>query len=392
MRKRKSINCALTILLSLFSILQVYYISLGGFALSLASMLLIALLPMCILAINMSKIKLDSNTLMLFGVIVVHFLIFVLPNDSYNGAITSTINFLLVLFVLSVIVPNVYDRELGTRLIISISVMTSVFLIVQFVLLHAFNIYISGQVPILDYKTSVMGHVRPFSLFSEPAAFGFFNVFGLATVLFSEKMNKNKKLIFLAIISFAMLLSLSTTSIGLLLLVWAKWGISKVRIKKIKLSVLFWITSLLVLFLFLGWRFNIFNTIYEHSIQGLFSGNYAGGLTRRIGNLTYAWEYHSSLIRIFFGVGIVDLQSFIPAFARIYIYYGLFGYLMLGVFFTQVYLISNEYCRTFILVAFASAIFADSIFGIQMLIYMPLVISNRPVFRRKIKQLEQEVI
>jgi hypothetical protein len=383
MSKRININYALTLLLSLFTILQVYYISLGGISLSLASVVLILLLPPCLLGINLSDIKLDYNTLLLFVFLFIHFLLFVLPNNSNNGAIMSTINFLLVLFVLSIIVPNIYDKKLGIQMVISISVVSSVFLIIQFIVLHGFDIYISGQVPFLEYRTSVMGHVRPFSLFSEPSAFGFYNVLGLATVLYCEGMNKKKRILFLAIISFSLLLSLSTTSIGLLVLVWAKWGIPRLKLTKVKISVLFQLSLLLPLFLFLGWRFNIFNTIYQHSIAGLFSGNYAGGLTGRIGNLSYAWQYHSLPLRIFFGVGIVDLDYFIPAFARAYVYYGVFGYFLLGIFFTRVFMTSNEYCRTFILIALASAIFSDSVFGVQMLIYMPLVISYKNRIRRK---------
>lgn len=383
MKKRISIHYALTLLLSLFTILQVYNINFNGILISISSVILILLLPLCVLGINLSKIKFDLNTLLLLCYIIIHFFIIVLLNDSHNGAVLSTINFILVLFVLSIIVPNIYDRELGIKLIITISVISSLFLIIQFILLHAFDLYISGQVQFWNYRTSVMGHVRPFSFFNEPSSFGFYNAFGLATVLFCEDMNKKKRYIFLTIISFALLLSLSTTSIGLLLLVWAKWGVSRVKIKKVKISVFIWLTVLFALFLFLGLRLNIFYTIYEHSIKGLFSGNFAGGLTGRIGNLSYAWQYHSSIHKIFFGVGMVDLEHFIPAFARVYIYYGLLGYLVLGVFFVRLFTTTNKYYRTFILIALVSASFSDSIFGIQMLIYMPLVISNKTGIRRK---------
>lgn len=379
MNKKISIYYFLTLLLSLFAILQVYYISLGGISLSLADVFLIVLLPFCIIGINLSHIKLDRNTLLLFVVFFVHFLLFVLPNNSSNGEIMNTIHFLLVLFVLSIMVPNIYEKKLGIQMLVSISVVSSVFLIMQFIFLHAFDIYFSGQVPFLEYRTAVTGRIRPFSLFSEPAAFGFYNVFGLATVLYCEGMNKKKRIVFLAIISLALLLSVSTTSIGLLVFVWAKWGIP--RLKKVKISVLFQVSLLLPLFLFLGWRFNIFNTIYEHSIEGLFSGNYAGGLTRRVGNLSYAWQYHNMPIKILFGVGITDLDHFIPAFARVYIYYGIFGYFLLWIFFIRVFITSKEYGRTFILIALASAIFSDSIFGIQMLIYMPLVISWKNIMK-----------
>lgn len=383
MRNKISIYYALTLLLSLFTMLQVYFVSISGIYLSLASVLLIALLPLCILRINLSNIKFDYTSLLFFCYIFIHFVLFVMTNVSNNGAIRSTINFLLVLFVLSIIVPNIYDRDLGRQLLIFLSVASSVFLIIQFMFLHGFDIYISGQVTFLDYRTSVMGHVRPFSFFNEPSAFGLYNAFGLATVFYSEDMKKKKKLVYLSIISFALLLSLSTTSIGLLLLVWSKWVLSRVKTKKVKISTIFLFSLFLSIFLFLGWSFNIFHTIYEHSIAGLISRNYAGGLTRRIGNLSYAWQYHNSTLKTFFGVGIVDLDNFIPAFARVYIYYGLFGYLILVSFFNRVFMTSNEYCRTLILIALAAAFFSDSIFGIQMLIYMPLVISYKNGSRRK---------
>jgi len=373
LNKKRRIYYFFTLLLSLFAILQVYIISLGGISLSLADVCLIVLLPFCIIGINIFHSKFERKTLVLFVFLSIQFLIFVLPNNSDNGEIMNTLHFLLVLFVLSIIVPNIYDKKLGIQMLVSISVMSSVFLIMQFIFLHAFDIYFSGQVPFLDYRTSVMGRTRPFSLFNEPAEFGLYNAFGLATVLYCEGMNKKKRIVNLVIISLALLLSLSTTSIGLLVFVWAKWGIS--RLNKVKISVLLQFPLLLSLFLFLGWRLNIFNTIYEHSIEGLFSGIYAGGLTGRIGNLSYAWQYHSMSTKILFGIGIVNLDYFIPAFARVYIYYGLFGYLLLTIFFIRVFMISNELGRTFILIALISAIFSDSIFGTQMLTYMPLVIS-----------------
>ncbi len=376
MKTRLNVHYYFTLLLSAFSIIQVYYASIVGVSLSLAIFLLIAILPICILGINLSKIKLDKDAFILFIFVSIHFLLVVLLNNSSTGTVVSTINFIFVLFILSVIVPNIYDKNLATRMLLTISLISSMFLIFQYVFLHVFNLYISGQLFFLEHKVSVMGHVRPFSLFSEPSAFGFFNAFGLSIALNSEKMKKRNLIV--SIISLAMLLSLSTTSIGLLILVWLRWKTPRISFRKIKISGLFYLI-LVILLLIMGLQLNIFDTIYEHSFKGLFSGAYAGGLKGRIGNLSYAWQYHSNIVNVFFGAGVVDLDMFLPAIARIYVYYGLIGYLVFGVFFARFFMYSSKFYRTFILIPLISSFFSDSIFGIQMLLYMPLVISYKGI-------------
>jgi hypothetical protein len=271
-------------------------------------------------------------------------------------------------------IPNIYEKKIGINILIYASIISSFFLVLQFLFISLFNIYFSGQLTFLNYRTALNGNIRPFSFFNEPSSFGFYNAFGLASLLYSKNLFGKKKNIFLLIISLALVLSLSTTSFGLLIFIWLTYAIG--RISSVKLNSLIVIITFIVILTFLGIELEIFNRIYNHSIEGLLTGELAVGLYRRIGNFSYAWSYHDTIINTLFGVGIVDLDYFLPAIARIYIYYGLIGYLLIIWFFSRIYYKSDRLGRILILIAIVGSFFGDTIFGIQMIFYIPLVISS----------------
>lgn len=379
----KNIKCygirlIFTMLLCSYSILQVYYIKIENIHISLADICMLLILPVSIIAFNFYCFKINLPTLVLLLLSGFQLLFLYTFSRLDSGTIVNTVHFILVLFVLCFFIRNIYNTKYGIKFVIIISVVSSIYLILQFILLKVFNIYISGQVDFLASRTAVTGRIRPFSFFSEPAAFGFYATYGLATCLFTNKESDKRKKWLIVIITVALLISMSTTSIGLMIVVWMLWIFDFLKNNnKIKVKYLLIVFLSFLILLILGWRLNIFKTIYEHTFEGLSSGKMANGLSGRIGNLSYAWNYHTKIASKWFGVGIVDLDYFIPAFARIYIYYGIIGYLIFGFFFAVCYKNTGKLGKVYIIITMVAALFSDSIFGAQMFTYMPIVMSEK---------------
>lgn len=384
--KMKKINTSkvkkvYTILLCMYSILQVYYVKIIKFDISLADICLLLILPFCMMLLDFEHIKININMGLLMLYCVIQMIVLLLFNKMDGSAMVSTAHFILILFVLSLLTSNSYLSEKGLDMLVIISTIASIFLIFQFIMINFLNIYISGQVSFLKAKTAVTGKIRPFSFFSEPASYGMYSSFGLAICLFGKDYNKKNVKISAAIITIALMLSMSTTSIGLMCLIWSLWFLKK--FKKMKAIHFVEIVAIIIIIVLIGIKFNVFTTIYEHSFEGLSTGQLARGLNGRIGNLDYAWKYHTKMFYKIFGVGIVDLKYFIPAIARIYIYYGMFGYICFGLFFSVFFMKTGSLGRVFILLVIVSSLFSDSIFGAQMFTYMPVIIAECNKNRKK---------
>ena len=376
-RKEKTICVQLakpfTFFLAVFPVLATYGIQIGGIILSVPDVVLILLFPLLLLALLLKRtIVVDKVILYLFFFVFLHFVVFVHRLDC----LVDTAHFLLVLFVLSIIQPNIYDRQFGAKCIIIISIFSSSYLIFQFICLRGLGVYIPGQLNILNAHFAATGAYRPFSIFSEPSAFGTYNAVGLATVLACDSYSEKKQMFVALYLSLASLLVMSTTAIGLMLLVWLRW-IQANGMKKIKWIVLACVFALPVLF-YLGISFGIFEEIYYHSFEGLFSGDYAPGLNGRIGAVGEAITYNikKGIVPILFGTGMsdvfFDIIGFIPTIGRINVFFGYTGYIVFILFYMALFRNYNQFSRTVLLLAVAAGFFAESLFGIGLLWFLPI--------------------
>ncbi|MCH5279912.1 MAG: hypothetical protein J1E61_00475 [Lachnospiraceae bacterium] len=372
-----------TLLLVLYPILSVYLVDFKFTKLSCADTLLLILLPLLILKLfkaNQLKVEWDIWFILIWCLF--HFLIVSgVILDNVAEVFRDECHFMLVLFLLAVLWPNIFDPDLGIKALIIVSVISSIFLIIQFVLLHLFNVYLPGQLQFFESLTALTGHIRPFSFFSEPAAFGVYNSIGLAAILLKRKFELKYELVFAGIVTAALVLSTSTTSLGLMVIAYLYWLGADLK-KRLKYLLIFGVVFLPVVII-IEMKYSIFLTIYQHSFAGLFSGNYAHGLTNRVGELDAAMSFHSNsgILVALVGTGMISLSDFLflPTIGRINIYYGILGYVIFAVFFIKKFIKADYFGRTLFTIAIIAAIFSETVFGIAMLWYMPyaLIGSNK---------------
>ena len=375
MEKSNHLNSqCFTSLIILYPILAVYFVRIVEISLSLADVFLLMMFPYLIFRLVSRRIiTYEKTTLLLLFYTVFHLMLFAEP-----GVIIDTGHFILVLLVLSFFVPNFFNREYGVRLLITVAFCSSVYLIIQVFLLKGFGIYIPGQFTFLQSSTAVTGNIRPFSFFSEPSAFGWYNSIGLATVLYNKTINDRKKMILATVITLALFMSMSTTSMGLMVIVWAIW------IKDNKQRRSNWILGIIIIGIpiltLVNIRYGIVDEIIQHSFAGLTTGEYAQGLTNRTGDIFTAFSYfeENEFVKKVFGIGMIDisrLANFLPTVARMYVFYGIIGYIVYGIYFSGKFIESGKYGKCIIILATVAMFFSESVFGLMLLWYMPYVLS-----------------
>lgn len=375
--KNISISKIFTILLVLYPVIYVYDSPVGP--LSLADTLLILLYPFLLLNLFLRRrMRFDKLQLFLAVFVTANLVLMPILGTSSVGAILrNQVHFLLVLVTLAFFVPNMFNKELGIKLLCYVSLISSIYLIVQDILLHAFGIVLRAHLPFLTAHISVNGHIRPFAFFSEPAAFGMFNAVGLTTFIFLKPFKDKTNRIAEMIISLGMMLSLSSTAVALLAIVWICQFALKLRMGeipfKVKSITFFAVVSIMVLFLAANSKMNIVSFIYQH-VAPTKGGGIAGGVSGRIGNISgMSMAYSFSFTEVALGHGMIDLILFLPATARTYLYFGVIGCIILILYFLSLFKKSEKYGRVLIIVALANSLFADSIFGLAMFWYMQYV-------------------
>lgn len=367
-----------TVLLGLFIILNAYSVNIGGLSLGFADVFLLFIIPVGIIKIFLrKKLVLEKSTFFFLVVIFIHFIFFPPHADGF----IDTVHFMIILFILAFFCPVFFDTNVGVKCVIYVSFISSIYLILQFILLHTIGFYLPGHLEMLEPAIAVTGNIRPFAFFTEPAEFGIYNCIGLATILYCENVNRRKKNILCIIISIGILLAQTTTGAGLMLIVWMVWVFDHKK-QAGKYVLLFFAVGIPAL-MYLDMKFGIIQSIYQHSLAGIMSGDYASGLVGRVGNIESALSYYdgAAYIEKLFGTGMFPLQSkdvsFLPSVGRINLYYGISGYLIIFIFLIWNLVHTGKYGRCLMLTTIVSLFFMESIFGVALIRYMPLVIAFR---------------
>ncbi len=375
MRKLVSLKKTFTTLIVFYPILQIYKSPIGPF--SLADTLLLLVYPVYFFYfVFRIRQKYDVIQLRLFGFCLIHLLYCVIfINQGIFEIIMNEGHFLLVLLTLAIFTRIFFDGEYGILLYCKVCFLSSIYFFVQFVLIHFLDIYISGNLSFLESDVSVMGNTRPYSFFSEPSSFGFYNAVGLVFILFLNYFKGKKKILYSSVISAALFLSLSTTSAALLIIVWGLYLLPRAKNSKIVKKLILLMPVIIILLLLSNYRYGTLDFIYSHVFARQDNGFLAQGLENRIGNYQLAFDYieKDRYIQRFLGIGMIDMPFFVPAIGRTYMYFGILGYFILGIHFISIFIRSRECARVLIIMVMAVSVFGDSIFGLAMFGYMPYI-------------------
>ncbi len=383
---KKLLSKIFTVLLVLYPVIHVYDSPIGS--LCLADILLLLLYPFLLFRLLKKRtIKIDKGLLFLLVFVLANLLVIPILHISDIGLIIRNQgHFMIVLITLAIFVPNLFEKKIGIRLLCHVSLVSSLYLIAQVILLHVFGIVLGAHLPFLTANISENGHIRPFAFFSEPAAFGMFNAVGLATVIawkpFKEKMNRASEMI----ITFAMLLSLSSTAVALLVIVWLWYMISTLckehklfKANPMTISAFF---VVVVLFVIANSKIDIISFIYRH-VAPASNGSMAAGVYGRLGNISsMKLDYSFHMSEVIFGHGMIDLTLFLPATVRTYLYFGVVGCVTLILYFLRLFINSNRYGKGIVIIVLANSLFGDSIYGLAMFWYMQYIMMQEKGFKR----------
>ncbi|MBY0013627.1 hypothetical protein [Paenibacillus typhae] len=375
----------------LFVPLTIYKINILTF--TLADALLILAMPFLLIDMLMIKKRANINIHILivtFGIFA-HMLILVFFNHSefQNDTLMRTLRYISYLLFIAVFAREYFNVRLGLKLLRIISVLSSVYLIIQFILLNYFNYYLSGFLPGLPLSSESLDEIirryslgyskRPTSIFQEPAHFSSYVLLYFGILLFDDTKKQKNELI---LIGIAIILSGSSTgillAIGLLLL----WTVRSLK----NLNNLNKILNYVILIAFIGFCFLLFTKtqIFNSFIERTFENRTA--TTGRLGNYKDVfYAYDISLVQQIIGHGMLKYDEYIPSIPRIYFYFGGSGLLLFCLYSLRYLIIKKGYKRISLIILLVSTLGTEIAFGSFMLLYLPFIIdlnSNKDKFEK----------
>ncbi|MEK3717079.1 hypothetical protein [Paenibacillus sp. FSL R7-0333] len=327
------------------------------------------------------KIILIAFGILLHLIILVPFGSIVLQNDT----VLRTLRYISYLLFVGMFARNYFDVQLGMKLLKYISVFSSVFLIIQFILLNNANYYLSGFIPGLPLSIESMHELgrqyilgfarRPTSIFQEPAHFASYVLLYFGIALFSD----NKKDKFgLIVIGIALILSGSSTgiliAIGLVVL-WLGRLLKQVNDIKKVINIFMIILFLMICF----WMFTktqIFNSFMDRTFAS------KTATTGRFGNYVdvFSNPYLNKVERIF-GHGMVRFEEYIPTIPRIYFYFGTSGLFLFILYSLKTFLKKQGYSRVSLLILLVSTLGTEIAFGSFIVMYLSFIIETKKLVR-----------
>jgi len=269
-----------TITISLYPILRIYK-SIIPF-LDLAEFIMIFVLLLLLLRQNrklLSKNKGYNLFVFLFIASILTFTTILLHEYSLFSMI-SRFSRTIFYFMLIIISINIIDWKLLKKFVIFLSILSASLLLVQVTLYYTTGYVFKPYIPFLDLTIELIptlvsrGTFRPASLFTEPAHFSYFMIYGLLFLL--NNLQLTKRNIMLSIVfTISIFLSNSTTGIMISMVIWIFMVLSNLkrsgRITSKHVSII--VTILLMIIVFINFFDNSSSYTFSKMIQALSGEN-----------------------------------------------------------------------------------------------------------------------
>lgn len=295
--------------------------------------------------------------------------------EQFQKILTPTLRILFYYTIISVFFKSYFDTKIGLNFFKKVVLFSSIFLIVQFVLLQFTGIYIPGflKIPGLTISQGLQIHAQTInalgrvrSVFAEPADFATYCALYLAIDLLAvnKKINSN-----VLIITLALILSSSSTAILLVAIIYSIYFIINFKNLFLKYSMKFIVlllVSIIAVFIYTK------TDDYQAFVTRTFTDGYA--TEGRFGN--YGLIFNSNrknMIETIFGEGIVKIDDYIPAFPRIYLYFGCIGILYYFIIMIKNFLKFRGINRISTLLTFILVFPTEFVFGEFILLYAPFI-------------------
>ncbi len=273
----------------IFPLLTIYRSPVPG--LRLSTLLLLLITPLLIEK-SLTRNTLASKTSKFFFLLCLYLFCSTSFSVIFGSVINNDISLIYFRLFNFIIIPilgvfifskRYFDLNLGLRILINITIVSSIFLIFQTTVFYTTGKLLSGvflsyvdyaQYAENDYSAWAKHLYRPTSFFTEPAHFCQFAFVGLVYSLFGNEYIQNRNLKAL-VISTAMILSTSVQGIMLVFLIWAIFIFSKSRQKKNKLFYAFLGIFLMTVVIITAFQFDFFVKAINRAITLNASGGNA---------------------------------------------------------------------------------------------------------------------
>lgn len=326
------------------------------------------------------KFVVEKNTILIIFLVILNYGIVMFANtveDSTDLA-GSTFRYLLYIISLVLLTKDKFDYLYAKKMIINVSLASSVYLIFQFFIAKIFDIYLPGGLPFFettreDMRTYVQyaatyGY-RPRSLFAEPAHFCQFVLVALVILIFdNDKKNRNKNMA-IGIISLAIILSRSLLGVFVLAFVICMYLFDKAKERnKRSITNIILITPIALIVL----CFVAFNTSVGMSILHRLGEKSIFEDSRLIGMSTFnslmnkaTWIY---------GNGLSYRQVYLNSYYSWVYSFGIIGFIVLLVYFWKIFKKGNKLSRYLLLTLLVLGSGSELFIGSYILLYMNFIL------------------
>lgn len=374
-----------TFLIVLFPIISIY--SLGILSFTLADGILILLTPLLffsILRCKEGKIKIHKGICILVGAILLHLTIIILlgrGQDNNLSIILQTLRYCIYLLFVGIFVKDFFNVSLGLKFLKIVTIFSTIYLILQFILLKGFNFYLSGFIPGLPLNVEDLNNLeqlytsniinRPRSIFQEPAHYASYVLVYLGLTLFN---NVSKEKYTALMITIGLILANSSTGLltmAILLILYLFNYLSKIRKIEELLKYTAIVASIVILCILFS-QTEIFKSFIDRTFV---TGNATKG---RLGTYTIIFN-DVSLI----GNGMKDFYMYLPGIPRLYYYFGIIGILVFLIISVQLLLKKTGYRRIIVFILLISTIGTEIILGRYIVLYLPFILGKNEFKSKK---------
>lgn len=371
-RKTKIIEILYSLFLCLYPILCIYK--------GIGSITIGDLILLIFTGISLFKSIKVHNTFYSVIIFLFYSLLSLLLNFIFSPVLANYNIFTLLFRVLKLILyfssiyicyDKFFNKRIFCKCILLVGLLSSVFLICQYVFYYGFGKILLGRIPwlsihlsdysALDYNYLFSNNFRPFSFFLEPACFCQFMVVPLSLCVFEDNLKIKKIYKFLLIILFVFSMVLSTSAQGILYIAIIFFIL---LLKKYKGYKRIFLIFMILFFVFILFRYS---DQFQFAVNRLFINQDAQ--SARLS--TYKYIFDMDLINLFFGYGygLTPNNEYLAGFPYVIYGTGLIGLiLVLFIYFKYYFSVNNLFSKVLCLLYFIM-FFGTSLFYNYMLFW-----------------------
>lgn len=347
-----------------------------------------------IIARDIKNVKIDINLLffLLYIFSTMLILIILYGVDVYRQVIGTSLRLIYLYVILNVLGYNYFDTIFSKKILISVTMVLSVYAIIQYIFAHRgiiLTTYIPGLNPmqgtrdlknIDDILLEQMNYglqFRPRSLLNEPAHLATYIISALTVILFGEGTLSNKNLFIALFFSFTCLITRSSTAIIMLFIIWALYflqsGKSRRNIRLILLIILIAIFALII-------SYSRDDSILKYFFSRTFgnSKSFTGIInSTRFSQVKETFDGFLRLPDMLIGRGTIRVEGYLPGYFRLFYDFGILGVILYFYWIfksaKRVTLLQKSMFYIFIIMNIGTEV----LFGNFIFLYLPFIFNNK---------------